>query len=116
MAGDMARFIQVGNLHDSVDGHALRSLFESFGRVRTATIHRHRESSRSMGVGMVEMESEDDGDAAITALHHREHVGRVLSVCWSVRQTDPGSEQEQMTNLTSEEATRRVNRNLDSPI
>jgi hypothetical protein len=38
---------------------------------------------------MVEMESEDDGDVAIAALHHREHVGRVLSVCWSVRQTDP---------------------------
>ena len=72
-----------------------------------------------MGVGMVEMESEDDGDAAITALHHREHVGRVLSVCWSMRQTDPASEQEQMfgaTNLTREEATGRVNRNSGSSI
>jgi RNA recognition motif-containing protein len=117
MAGHMVRLIQIGNLHDSVDGHALRRLFEAHGPVRSATIHRHHETGRSIGVGMVEMESEHDGDAAIAALHHREHAGRVLSVCWSVREADPASQHEQMfgaTNLTNEEATGRVNRKLEN--
>ena len=102
----MARLIQVGNLPDSVDGRALRQLFEAHGVVRRATIHRHYETGRSTGVGIIEMESESSAAVAIAALNHREHLGRVLSVCWSVEA--PAGHRKQMfgpTNMTSEEAT-----------
>jgi RNA recognition motif-containing protein len=102
----MARLIQVGNLADSVNSHALRRLFEAHGVVRRATIHRHYETGRSTGVGIVEMESEAGAAAAIAALNHREHLGRVLSVCRSAEA--PAAHRKQMfgpTNMTSEEAT-----------
>ena len=83
MRDEMARYIQAGNLPDSVDDLALRRLFEAHGAVRSAVISRHVESGRSAGAGFVEMESEEGGTAAIAALHHLEYGGRVLSVCWS---------------------------------
>ena len=54
----MVRLIQVGNLPDSVNGPALRRLFESHGAVRSGTINRHHETGESTGVGFVEMESD----------------------------------------------------------
>jgi hypothetical protein len=102
---EVARLIHVGNLPDSVDGHALRRLFEVHGVVRRATIHRHYETGRSTGAGDIEMESKRNGAAAVAALNHREHLGRVLSVCWSAGAST--ADRRQMfgpTNLTSEEA------------
>jgi RNA recognition motif-containing protein len=77
----MARVLQVGNLADSVDGFALRRLFELYGSVRSATVNRHLETNRSTGVGFVEMASEADTAAAIASLHHQIKFGRKMSVC-----------------------------------
>jgi len=81
----MAQLIQVCNLPDSVDGRGLQRLFELHGAVRSATVNRHFETGRSTGVGFIEMASKQRGTAAIAALHHRQHWGQVLSVCWAPR-------------------------------
>jgi RNA recognition motif-containing protein len=79
----MTRVLQVGNLSDSVDGFALKRLFELYGSVQSATVNRHFETNLSTGVGFVEMASEAGGTAAIAALHHQTKFGRIVSVCWS---------------------------------
>ena len=102
----MARLIQVGNLSDSIDSLALQQLFEEHGAVRSAMIARHFETGDSTGVGFIEMESEEDGAAAIAALNHREHCGRVLSVCWSESSKHGAADREQMfgpMNMTGDE-------------
>ena len=78
----MAKLIQVGNLSDSIDNPGLLRLFQAHGAVRSAIVSRHLETGRGTGVGFIEMESDEGGAAAITALNHHEHFGRVLSVCW----------------------------------
>jgi len=104
----MNQLIQIGNLADSVDGQGLAQLFAVHGDVRSATVMRHRETGRSTGVGIVEMASRADGTAAIAALHHREHCGRSLSVCWSVEANDCDADRQQMfgpMNMTSDDVT-----------
>jgi RNA recognition motif-containing protein len=85
----MKRLIQVGNLPDSVDDVVLRRLFEPHGAVRSAAVNRHFGNGRSTGVGFIHMVSDEDGAAAIAALNHRAHLGRLLSVCWSECSKDP---------------------------
>ena len=105
---EMARLIQVGNLSHRINGRALQLLFEVHGAVQSAKIHRHFETGRSTGVGLIEMVSEGCGAAAIAALNHREHLGRVLSVCWGESTMAPAADREQFfgpTNMTREEAT-----------
>jgi RNA recognition motif-containing protein len=92
----MTRHIQVWNLSDSVDRVVLQQLFEAHGGVRSATINRHFETGFSTGVGVVQMESDEDGEAAIAALNHREHFGRELSVCWSEGSNIDSVDREQM--------------------
>ena len=79
----MRRRIQVGNLGDSVDDHALAALFAPHGKVRYANVATHFDTGHTTGVGFVEMERHQDGDAAITALSGSTHCGKVISVCWS---------------------------------
>ena len=78
----MTKLIQVENLADSTDNVSLLQLFQAHGIVRSAIVSRHLETGGSAGVGLVEMESHEGSAAAIAALNHREHFGRVLSVCW----------------------------------
>ena len=92
----MPTVIQVANLPDSIDGPGLMYLFQAHGAVRSSDISRHFETGRSTGVGFIEMESEEEGAAAIAALNHQEHFGRVLSVCWSDRSKGPVVDQWQM--------------------
>jgi RNA recognition motif-containing protein len=104
----MNQLIQIGNLADSVDGQGLAQLFAVHGDVRSATVMRHRETGRSTGVGIVEMASRADGTAAIAALHHREHCGRSLSVCWSVEANNCDADRQHMfgpMNMTSDDVT-----------
>jgi RNA recognition motif-containing protein len=91
----MARIIQVGNLPDSVESVALRTLFEEHGAVRNAVINGH-ESGRSTGVGFVEMNSEEGRNSAIAALNHRQHFGCVLSVCGSEGSAIPAAGRDPM--------------------
>lgn len=106
----MQQLIQIGNLADSVDSHGLAMLFAVHGNVRSATINTHFETGRSTGVGVVEMESHAGGTAAIAALHHREHCGRVLSVCWSNSAKNRDADRQQMfgpMNMISDDVTHK---------
>jgi len=92
----MARLIQVGNLPIYIDSLVLQRLFESHGAVRSAMIARHLETGSDTGVGFIEMESEENGWEAILALNHREHFGKVLSVCWSESSNGQVADRNQM--------------------
>ena len=103
--------IQIGNLPDSFDGFVLRRLFEAYDAVRSASVAEHFETGRSTGVGFVEMVSEEEGTAAIKALNHREHGGRVLSVSWSEMAKAPAAEPLGMfspMNMTSSESPKQI--------
>ncbi|GIW87510.1 MAG: RNA-binding protein [Isosphaeraceae bacterium] len=72
--------LYVGNLSYSVDGPDLEDLFAQFGTVHSAQVILDRETGRSKGFGFVEMGTQQEAQAAIDALHDREHNGRRLTV------------------------------------
>lgn len=76
----MAKNLYVGNLSYSVDDAILRELFEQFGKVDSARAITDRETGRSKGFGFVEMPDDSEAQAAIDALHGKEHMGRTLTV------------------------------------
>jgi RNA recognition motif-containing protein len=79
----MSKTIQIGNLGDFMDGRHLARLFAPFGEVHSANVSTHYTTGQNTGVGFVEMVNDDEGEAAIAALHGRAHGDRVLSVIWS---------------------------------
>lgn len=85
----MHRTIQIGNLGYSMDDRDLARLFAPYGAVRHATVCTHRNSGQSTGVGFVEMESEAEAEVAIGALNGSMHCGRMLSLCFSIRESMP---------------------------
>lgn len=89
-------YIRVGNLDESIHDRDLMRLFAAYGTVRSARVATHADSGRSTGVGFVEMESEAEADAAIAALHGREHAGRTLSASRDWNRKDPDADQHQM--------------------
>ncbi|MDE2506375.1 MAG: RNA-binding protein [Planctomycetota bacterium] len=76
----MGRKLYVGNLTYNVDNAGLEALFAPFGTVQSSQVIQDRETGRSKGFGFVEMGSESEANAAIAALHEREHDGRRLTV------------------------------------
>ncbi len=76
----MAKKLYVGNLTYAVNESDLESLFSEFGTVQSAQIIVDRDTNRSKGFGFVEMGSDAEAQAAIAALHDREHDGRRLTV------------------------------------
>ena len=71
--------IYVGNLPYAVSEGDLRSLFEQFGAVTSATIIKDKFTGDSKGFGFVEM-SDGDAQAAIDNLNGTEFKGRSLTV------------------------------------
>jgi len=71
--------IYVGNLPYAVSEGDLRSLFEQFGAVTSATIIKDKFTGDSKGFGFVEM-SDTDAQAAIDNLNGTEFKGRSLTV------------------------------------
>lgn len=76
----MGRKLYVGNLTYSVNNADLEALFAPFGTVQSSQVIMDRETNRSKGFGFVEMSTENEAQAAINALHDREHDGRRLTV------------------------------------
>ncbi len=76
----MAKKLYVGNLTYAVNESDLEALFSEFGTVQSAQIIVDRDTNRSKGFGFVEMGSDAEAQAAIAALHDREHDGRRLTV------------------------------------
>lgn len=71
--------IYVGNLPYSMDDAELRSVFEEFGTVESASVIRDKFTGRSRGFGFVEM-PDSEAPGAIEATNGRGVAGRNLVV------------------------------------
>ena len=76
----MAMKLYVGSLAYSVTDDKLKELFESQGKVVSATVIKDRDSGQSKGFGFVEMDDIKEGQAAIGALNGKEVDGRTIMV------------------------------------
>lgn len=72
--------IYVGNLSYQVTDADLRSAFEAFGEVSSASVIKDKETNRSKGFGFVEMPRQADAEAAIKALNGTDLQGRTIVV------------------------------------
>ncbi|HEX7958537.1 MAG TPA: RNA-binding protein [Terriglobales bacterium] len=72
--------IYVGNFSFSMTEPELRSLFEPYGTVESATLVTDRDTGRSRGFAFVEMSNDDEAEKAMAALNGRESGGRALTV------------------------------------
>jgi RNA recognition motif-containing protein len=70
----------VGNLSFDVKDDDLRTAFQPFGEVASASIIKERFSGESRGFGFVEMPSKNEGQAAIDGLNGKEFMGREINV------------------------------------
>jgi cold-inducible RNA-binding protein len=71
--------IYVGDFSYDMTDSTLRSLFEAFGAVESATVATDRDTGRSRGFGFVEM-GNDEAGKAISALNGTDSGGRPLTV------------------------------------
>src|SRR5437588_9682883 len=58
----------------------LRSMFESYGSVESATVATDRDTGRSRGFGFVQMPNDDEAEKAMAALNGKDSGGRALTV------------------------------------
>src|SRR6195256_1632571 len=72
--------IFVGNFAFSMTEAELRSLFEPFGSVESASVVTDRDTGRSRGFGFVEMPDDAEAEKAIAALNGKDSGGRALTV------------------------------------
>jgi RNA recognition motif-containing protein len=72
--------IFVGNLSYDMTETDLRSAFEAFGQVSSASVIMDRMTGRSKGFGFVEMPEKSQAEAAIQGLNLKEIKGRALTV------------------------------------
>jgi cold-inducible RNA-binding protein len=72
--------IFVGNFSFSLSEGELRSMFEPFGAVDSATVVTDRATGRSRGFGFVEMPNNEEAAKAIAALNGKDSGGRALTV------------------------------------
>src|ERR1700704_339233 len=72
--------IFVGNFSFSLSEGELRSMFEPFGSVDSATVVTDRATGRSRGFGFVEMQNNEEAEKAIAALNGKDSGGRALTV------------------------------------
>lgn len=72
--------IYVGNLSYEATDVDLRTTFEDFGEVESATIIKDKFSGKSKGFGFVEMPSNEEAQSAIEGLNGHELKGRKLNV------------------------------------
>ena len=72
--------LYVGNLPFSATEDELRDLFAEYGNVMSAAIINDRETGRSRGFGFIEFANNEEGQAAIEALHDQDYNGRPLVV------------------------------------
>ena len=72
--------IYVGNLSYQASEEELRSVFEQFGEVSSASIINDRDTGQSKGFGFVEMPTQSEGEEAIKQLNGSELGGRNIKV------------------------------------
>lgn len=81
--------IYVGNLQFSTTEADLKSMFEPYGAVESATLVTDRDTGRSRGFGFVEM-ADVDAENAIKSLNGTDSGGRPLTVNEARPKTDRG--------------------------
>lgn len=72
--------IYVGNFSFNMSEEELRSMFEPYGNVESATLVTDRDTGRSRGFGFVTMSNDDEAEKAMAALNGKESGGRALTV------------------------------------
>lgn len=72
--------IYVGNFPFSMTDPELRSLFEPYGTVESASVVTDRDTGRSRGFGFVSMTNDEEADRAMAALNGKDFGGRALTV------------------------------------
>lgn len=72
--------IYVGNFSFNLTESELRSLFEPYGGVASATLVTDRDTGRSRGFGFVEMSNDEEAEKAMAALNGKDSGGRALVV------------------------------------
>ena len=72
--------LYVSNLPYQTTDDDLREAFEAYGAVESAVVIRDKETGRSRGFGFVEMPNQEEGTAAIEAMHGKPFQGRPLTV------------------------------------
>lgn len=72
--------IYVGNFSFNMTETELRSLFEPYGSVASATLVTERDTGRSRGFGFVEMSNDEEAEKAMAALNGKDAGGRSLTV------------------------------------
>ncbi len=72
--------IYVGNFSFSMTETELRSLFEPYGSIESATVATDRDTGRSRGFGFVSMPNDDEAEKAMAALNGKDSGGRALTV------------------------------------
>lgn len=72
--------IYVGNFSFSMTEQELRSLFEPYGAIESASVATDRDTGRSRGFGFVSMPNDDEAEKAMAALNGRDSGGRALTV------------------------------------
>ena len=72
--------IYVGNLPFSTTESELRSLFDNYESVTSATLITDRESGRSRGFGFIELSDDEEATRAIDELNGFDLDGRNLTV------------------------------------
>jgi len=72
--------LYIGNVPFSTSDDELRTLFEQYGNVESATVITDRHTGRSRGFGFVEMTEAEEARKAMEALNEYELGGRPLVV------------------------------------
>jgi cold-inducible RNA-binding protein len=72
--------IYVGNFSFSMTEQELRSLFEPYGAIESATVATDRDTGRSRGFGFVSMSNDAEAEKAMAELNGKDSGGRALTV------------------------------------
>jgi cold-inducible RNA-binding protein len=72
--------IYVGNFSFSMTEQELRSMFEPYGAIESATVATDRDTGRSRGFGFVAMTNDAEAEKAMAELNGKDSGGRALTV------------------------------------